>query len=67
MDALNIIDKLPKASSGVDGISPILLKHIKNEICRPVTLILNQCFSLVEVLGSHVVKVPQWFLTDFIS
>ena len=30
VDVLNIIDKLPsKASSGVDGISPILLKHIK--------------------------------------
>ena len=37
---LNIIDKLPsKASSGVDGISPILL------ISRPVTLILNQCLT----------------------
>ena len=46
VDVLNIIDKLPsKASSGVDGISPILLKHIKNEICRPVTLILNQCLT----------------------
>ena len=40
VDVLNIIDKLPsKASSGVDGLSPILLKHIKNEISRPVTLI----------------------------
>ena len=46
VDELNIIDKLPsKASSGVDGISPILLKHIKNEISRPVTLILNQCLT----------------------
>ena len=46
VDVLNIIDTLPsKASSGVDGISPILLKHIKNEICRPVTLILNQCLT----------------------
>ena len=43
---LNIIDKLPsKASSGVDGISPIILKHIKNEICRPVTLIVIQCLT----------------------
>ena len=24
---------------------PILLKHIKNEICRAVTLILNQCLT----------------------
>ena len=31
VDMLNIIDKLPsKASSGGDGLSPILLKHIKN-------------------------------------
>ena len=46
VDVLNIIDKLPsKASSGVDGLSPILLKHIKNEISRPVTLILNQCLT----------------------
>ena len=46
VDVLNIIDKLPsKAISGVDGISQILLKHIKNEICRPVTLILNQCLT----------------------
>ena len=46
VDVLNIIDKLPsKASSGMDGISPILLKHIKNEICRPITLILNQCLT----------------------
>ena len=46
MDVLNIIDKLPsKASSGVDGISPILLNHIQNEICRPVTLILYQCLT----------------------
>ena len=30
VDVLNIIDKLPsKASSGGDGLSPILLKHIK--------------------------------------
>ena len=43
---LNIIDKLAsKANSCVDGISPILLKHIKNEIRRPVTLILNQCLT----------------------
>ena len=46
VDVLNIIDKLPsKASSGVDGISQILLNHIQNEICRPVTLILYQCLT----------------------
>ena len=46
VDVLNIIDKLPsKASSGVDGLSPILLKHIKNEISRPVTLILNRAVA----------------------
>ena len=27
------------------GIYQILLKHIKNEICRPVTLLLNQCLT----------------------
>ena len=46
VDVLNIIDKLPsKASSCVDGISQSMLKHIKNEISRPVILILNQCLT----------------------
>ena len=40
---LKIIDGLsPKSSSGFDGISTILLKGIKNEICHPLTLIVNQ-------------------------
>ena len=26
-------------------ISPVLLKHIKHEIIKPVTLILNQCLT----------------------
>ena len=43
---IKTIDKLPsKTSSGVDGISPVLLKHIKHEISKPVTLILNQCLA----------------------
>ena len=29
----------------LDGISPVLLKHIKHEISKPVTLILNQCLA----------------------
>ena len=43
---IKTIDKLPsKTSSGVDGISPVLLKYIKHEISKPVTLILNQCLT----------------------
>ena len=34
-----------KNSSGVDGISPKLLKTIKNELIKPVTLIINQCIN----------------------
>ena len=46
-DVIKAIDKLPSnTSSGVDGISPILLKHIKHEISKPVTLILNQCLTM---------------------
>ena len=45
-EVIKTIDKLPsKTSSGVDGISPVLLKHIKHEISKPVTLILNQCLA----------------------
>ena len=45
-DVIKAIDKLPsKTSSGVDGISPVLLKHIKHEISKPVTSILNQCLT----------------------
>ena len=45
-ELIKTIDKLPsKTSSGVDGISPILLRYIKHEISKPVTLILNQCLT----------------------
>ena len=45
-EVIKTIDKLPsKTSSGVDGISPVLLKYIKHEIGKPVTLILNQCLT----------------------
>ena len=41
---LKIIDRLhPKNSCGPDGISVKLLKEIKHEIIKPVTLITNQC------------------------
>ena len=33
----------PKSSCGPDGISVKLLKEIKHEIIKPVTLITNQC------------------------
>ena len=43
---INIIHCMhPKSSSGNDGISTILLKTIKHEICKPVTTILNQSLS----------------------
>ena len=43
---INIIHRMhPKSSSGKDGISTILLKTIKHEICKPVTTILNQSLS----------------------
>ena len=45
-DVIKIINSLPsKNSSGVDGISPKLLKTIKNELIKPVTLIINQCIN----------------------
>ena len=41
---LKIIDRFhPKNSCGPDGISVKLLKEIKHEIIKPVTLIINQC------------------------
>ena len=41
-----IIDELkPKASAGIDQISNKLLKHIKNEIIKPLTLIINQTLN----------------------
>ena len=45
-DVIKIINSLPsKNSSGVDGISPKLLKTIQNELIKPVTLIINQCIN----------------------
>ena len=34
-----------KDSYGHDGISTKLLKYISNEICKPLTLVLNQCLQ----------------------
>ena len=43
---IKIIDGLPsKNSSGIDDISPNLLKSIKHEMSKPITLIINQCFQ----------------------
>ena len=45
-DVFKIIDGLPsKNSSGIDDISQNLLKSIKHEIGKPITLIINQCFQ----------------------
>jgi len=41
-----VIDNLkPKTSSGIDGVSTKLLKHIKSAIIQPVTIIVNQMFN----------------------
>ena len=45
-DVLKTIDELkPKTSYGVDNISNKLLKHIKSEIIKPLTLIINQTLN----------------------
>ena len=45
-EVLKIIDSLKnKASYGTDEISNKLLKSIKNEICKPLTLIINQSLT----------------------
>jgi hypothetical protein len=45
-DVLKIIDSLkPKSSCGYDGISSKLLKMIKHEIAKPLTLIINQSLN----------------------
>lgn len=42
----NILDSLkPKPSCGNDGISTKLLKVIKQEICKPLTIIINQSLA----------------------
>ena len=43
MDVLQLINKMDnKLSSGHDGISNRILKSIKNIICKPIALIINQ-------------------------
>ena len=45
-EIIEIIDSLkPKSSYGTDGISNKLLKFIKYEIAKPLTLIINQSFQ----------------------
>ena len=42
-ETITIIDKMEnKSSSGYDGISNTMLKHINKEISKPLTLIINQ-------------------------
>ena len=41
----------------MDGISPALLKHIKHEISKPVSLILNQC--LTTGIFPHKLKIAK--------
>ncbi|KAI0214340.1 hypothetical protein LSAT2_000582, partial [Lamellibrachia satsuma] len=42
----NILDSLKhKPSCGNDGISTKLLKAIKQEICKPLTIIINQSLA----------------------
>ena len=39
----NIINSLPnKFSSGVDDISNKILKHLKNELVTPLTIVFNK-------------------------
>ena len=43
MDVLQLINKMDnKSSSRHDGISNRILKSIKNIICKPIALIINQ-------------------------
>ena len=45
-DVLISISKLPsKTSSGYDNLSNKVLKHIKNLVCEPLALIINQSFK----------------------
>ena len=45
-DVIKIIGNLKnKTSYGSDNISPMLLKKLKNEICRPLTTIINQTIN----------------------
>ena len=43
MDVLQLINNMDnKSSSGHDGISNRILKSIKNIICKPIALIINE-------------------------
>ena len=45
-DVIKMIDRLPsKNISGIDDISPNLLKSITHEISKPITQIIYQCFQ----------------------
>ena len=45
-DILKIINKMDnKSSSGYDGLSNKIIKTIKNEISKPLTLIINQMIT----------------------
>ena len=47
-DVTNIIHNLkPKSSCGCDEISVKLIKFANNELCKPITVILNQCRKTV--------------------
>lgn len=42
-DIMEIINNLkPKTSQGFDNISTILLQNLKNELCSPLTIVINQ-------------------------
>ena len=45
-DVIKIIHNLkPKSSCGFDEISVKLIKFAKNELCKPITVIVNQCLE----------------------
>ena len=55
-----IEDLKSKSSSGKDKISNKLLKHIKNEIAEPLTIIINQSFN-VGMFSLKIAKVTPVF------
>ena len=55
---IKIIDRLqPKSSHGIDNMSTKLLKTVKSEICKPITLIINQ--SLVTGIFPNKLKIAK--------
>ena len=45
-DVIKIIHNLkPKSSCGFDEISVKLIKFANNELCKPITVIINQCLE----------------------